>query len=138
MQEQRPTRVFVVDDERTIAETLALILSRNGFSAIFFVDPVAALQAARIDAPDLVISDVMMPQMSGVDLAIQITGQLPACKILLFSGQAATLDLLQEARAQGHDFHLLAKPVHPSDLLKKMRGQDLRVGYEAIPVHTAA
>jgi DNA-binding NtrC family response regulator len=121
MQDQRPTRVFVVDDERLIAETLSLILSRNGFSASFFVDPVAALQASRFDTPDLVISDVMMPQMSGVDFAIQVTALCPACKILLFSGQAGTVDMLHAAREQGYDFHLLAKPVHPADLLRKIR-----------------
>jgi hypothetical protein len=43
--------------------------------------------------------------------------QYPTCKILLFSGQAATLDLLEDARAQGHDFDLLLKPVPPTELL---------------------
>jgi hypothetical protein len=43
--------------------------------------------------------------------------QYPTCKILLFSGQAATLDLLESARAQGHDFDLLLKPVPPTELL---------------------
>jgi hypothetical protein len=43
--------------------------------------------------------------------------QHPNCKILLFSGQAATLDLLEGARAQGYDFRLLQKPVFPSEFL---------------------
>ena len=46
---------------------------------------------------------------------------LPNCKILLISGQAATADLLERARAQGHEFEILAKPVHPTDLLAKLR-----------------
>ena len=58
-----------------------------------------------------------MPGISGVDLAIQMRAQYPNCKILLFSGQAATLDLLEGARAQGYDFRLLQKPVHPSEFL---------------------
>jgi DNA-binding response OmpR family regulator len=62
-----------------------------------------------------------MPGISGIDLAIQIKIQYPACKILLFSGQAATLDLLEDARSQGHDFQLLEKPVHPSTMLAKIR-----------------
>jgi hypothetical protein len=45
---------------------------------------------------------------------------VPGCKILLFSGQAATADLLETARAQGHEFEILAKPVHPQDLLAKL------------------
>jgi DNA-binding response OmpR family regulator len=75
------------------------------------------LTAAQSEAPDLLISDVLMPDLSGVDLAIRMRAQHPKCKILLFSGQAATLDLLEDARNQGHDFQLLLKPVHPSELL---------------------
>jgi CheY-like chemotaxis protein len=110
-------RVFVVDDEPVIAATLATILRMNGFSARFFTDPVEALAAARLDAPDLLVSDVAMPGLTGIDLAIQIKAQYPDCKILLFSRQATTQDLLEDARSQGHNFQLLQKPVHPSVML---------------------
>jgi DNA-binding response OmpR family regulator len=113
-------RVFVVDDEHVIAFTLAAILNMHGFSAEPFTRPLEALAASRSDIPDLLISDVAMPGFSGIDLAIQMRAQHPKCKILLFSGQAATLDLLADARNQGHDFHLLQKPVHPSDLLAEI------------------
>jgi CheY-like chemotaxis protein len=89
----------------------------NGFSAKFFTCPLDALTAARLKAPDLLISDVAMPGISGIELAIQMRAQYPRCKILLFSGQAATADLLEDARAQGHDFDLLQKPVPPTELL---------------------
>jgi CheY-like chemotaxis protein len=110
-------RIFVVDDEPVIASTLAAILQMNGFSAKFFTCPLDALTAARLKAPDLLISDVAMPGISGIELAIEMKAQYPACKILLFSGQAATVDLLEDARAQGHDFDLLQKPVPPTELL---------------------
>jgi CheY-like chemotaxis protein len=113
-------RIFVVDDEPIIASTLAAILQMNGFSAKFFTSPKEALEAARLKAPDLVISDVAMPGISGIDLAIQMRAQYPTCKILLFSGQAATTDLLEDARAKGHDFDLLLKPVPPAELLFKV------------------
>ena len=109
--------VFVVDDEHVIASTLAAILQMNGFSAKFFTCPLEALTAARLKAPDLIISDVAMPAISGIDLAIQMRAQYPKCKILLFSGQAATFDLLEDARARGHDFNLLLKPIPPTELL---------------------
>lgn len=111
------SRIFVVDDEQVIAATLATILHMNGFSARFFTQPLEALAAARLDIPDLLISDVAMPGLSGVDLAIQMRAQYPECKVLLFSGQAATFDLLEDARKQGYDFDLLEKPVHPTELL---------------------
>jgi DNA-binding NtrC family response regulator len=109
--------IFVVDDEPVIASSLAAILQMNGFSARFFTCPLEALAAARSESPDMVISDVAMPGISGIDLAIQMRAQYPNCKILLFSGQAATLDLLEGARAQGYDFRLLQKPVHHSEFL---------------------
>ena len=110
-------RIFVVDDEPVIASTLAAILQMNGFSAKFFTCPQEALNAAQLKAPDLLISDVAMPGISGVDLALQMRAQYPTCKILLFSGQAASMDLLEDARAQGHNFDLLQKPVPPTELL---------------------
>jgi DNA-binding NtrC family response regulator len=93
-------RIFVVDDEPLIASTLAAILQMNGFSAKFFTCPREALNAARLKAPDLLISDVAMPGISGVDLAIQMRAQYPACKILLFSGQASVNESGQSAEAQ--------------------------------------
>ncbi|MGD0831177.1 MAG: response regulator [Terracidiphilus sp.] len=113
-------RVFVVDDEFVIASSLGMILRHKGFDAVSFQDPQEALAAARTQAPDLLISDVVMPGFSGIELAIQIKEQCPNCKILLFSGQAATAGLLQAAQEQGHDFEILSKPVHPTDLLKKI------------------
>ena len=109
--------IFVVDDEPVIASSLAAILRMNGFSARFFTCPLEALAAARSESPGLVISDVAMPGISGVDLAIQMRAQYPNCKILLFSGHAATSDLLEGARARGYEFRLLQKPVHPSEFL---------------------
>jgi CheY-like chemotaxis protein len=114
-------RVFVVDDEHVIASTLAAILEINGFSARFFTSPLEALTAARSKAPDLLISDVAMPGISGIELAIRMRAQYPTCKILLFSGQAATRNLLEDARAQGHDFDLLLKPLPPAELLFEIR-----------------
>jgi DNA-binding NtrC family response regulator len=113
-------RVFVVDDEFIIASTLGLILRHKGFDAISFHAPLDALEAARSQPPDLLISDVVMPQFSGIELAIQIQKQCPNCKILLFSGQAATSGMLEAARANGHDFEVISKPVHPTDLLRRI------------------
>jgi CheY-like chemotaxis protein len=111
------TQIFVVDDEPVIASTLAAILQMNGFSAKFFTSPLEALAAARSKAPDLLISDVTMPDISGIDLAMKMRAQFPTCKILLFSGHPATFDLIENARARGHEFQLLLKPVVPAELL---------------------
>ena len=113
--------VFVVDDEEIIAKTLAVILSGNGFYAKSFTDPSVVLEEARKMEPNLLITDVSMPGMTGIDLAIEMKKAYPKCKTLLFSGQASTADLLEKARQDGHDFVLLQKPVHPADLLREIR-----------------
>jgi len=121
-QHAKELRVFVVDDEDVIASSLAMILRfQGGLHATSFTDPLKALQAAHADVPDLLITDVVMPQMSGIDLAIQLRDVCPDCKVLLFSGQAATADLLEVARATGYTFELLSKPVHPADLLASIQ-----------------
>jgi CheY-like chemotaxis protein len=112
--------VFLVDDESVIAQSLAMILNSAGFKAAFD-RPEKALAAAQESAPQLLITDVVMPGMTGVELAIQFRAKYPDCKVLLFSGQASTADLLDQARKQGHDFDLLLKPVHPADLLAIQR-----------------
>jgi DNA-binding NtrC family response regulator len=114
--------VFVVDDEELIATTLAMILAQSGFSATAFVGACQALEAAASGpVPDLLITDVIMPGMSGIELAVQFRGEYPQCKILLFSGQSAAAEMLATARLCGNEFEVLAKPVHPSDLLAKLR-----------------
>ena len=115
-------RVLVVDDEQVIADTLSIILNKAGFEASPVYTGTAAVESARNIQPDLISSDVIMPDMNGIEAAIQIRAFLPGCKILLFSGQAATADLLESARAKGHEFEILAKPVHPQDLLAKLAG----------------
>ncbi len=122
MEVVRKRRVLVVDDEQVIADTLAKILDLNGYEASAVYTGTAAVESAKSLQPDLIISDVIMPDMDGIQAAIRIRSFLPNCKILLFSGQAATADLLENARAQGHEFEILGKPVHPSDLLAKLRG----------------
>jgi CheY-like chemotaxis protein len=112
--------VLVVDDERVIADSLSIILSKNGFSTRTAYDGASALNLAMTDVPDLLISDVMMPGMTGIELAISLSQAIPKCKVLLFSGQAATVDLLREARDSGHEFTTLTKPIHPTDMLLRI------------------
>jgi len=114
-------KVLVVDDERVIADTLAMILNQSGFQGKAVYSGEAALEIAPVFQPDMLIADVIMADVNGIDAAIQIRNILPRIKILLFSGQAATADLLEKARAKGYEFEILAKPVHPQDLLTRLR-----------------
>ncbi len=110
-------KVLVVDDECPIADSLASILDLQGYDAMTAYSGMEAVETARQFRPDLIISDVMMQGLNGIEAAILIRSFLPGCKILLISGNATTLDLLEGARERGHEFDLLSKPIHPTDLL---------------------
>jgi CheY-like chemotaxis protein len=118
--ELRRTFILVVDDEKRIADTLALILESKGYISEAAYDGATALEVCRAHTPNLVISDVVMPGMNGIELGIAIRRDFPASQVLLFSGQAATAEMLDDASAHGHSFELLAKPVHPVELLEKV------------------
>ncbi len=113
-------RILVVDDEKGLRETLAAILKTRNYEVEIAADGVQGHQTAMTFTPHLVISDVVMPNRDGVEMAIMIANDLPAAKILLVSGQAVTKELLANAQARGYDFPCLTKPVHPIDLLKKV------------------
>ena len=114
-------RIIVADDEEVIANTLAMILNQSGFEARAVYSGESALELVQSFRPDMLISDVIMQGITGIETAIMTRTMLPTCKVLLFSGQARTANLLEQARAQRYEFEILGKPIHPSDLLARMR-----------------
>jgi DNA-binding NtrC family response regulator len=115
--DKRKRTIFVVDDEPNIVKTSAIILDRSGFSSQWFTNPLDALQSAESECPDFLLSDVMMPELSGIELAIKFKERCPKCRVLLFSGRTETSALHASAIEEGHHFAIVAKPVHPTDLL---------------------
>jgi DNA-binding response OmpR family regulator len=113
-------RVLVIDDEKNLADTLVWILERAGFEATAAYDGESALQRLDTFQPDVVISDVIMPGVNGIEVCTRIQARFPKCHILLFSGQTATNELLGEAREHGLTWELLAKPMDPDELLAKV------------------
>ena len=120
-------KIIVVDDEPIIADTLVDILNGEGHEALAVSDGSSAIKWAEMVQPDLVLTDVIMPDMDGVEAAKAIMKLLPKCRIILFSGQAASTDLLARARAEGYSFEVLAKPVNPDVLLEKLKSSSATV-----------
>jgi CheY-like chemotaxis protein len=119
-QRSRP-RVLVVDDQKLIVDTIAEILEEAGFHVMAAYDGWTALEAASRFRPDYLLSDVLMPRMNGVELAIAIRKMHPTARILLFSGQAGISEILNEAKRQGFEFELVAKPIHPLKLIELLK-----------------
>lgn len=114
-------RILVVDEEYLIASTLSMVLCSLGFEVTFFTEPLEALRGAQHDSPDLLLSEISMSVLSGIELAIQVRELCPDCKVLLFSGRADIVYLLEANRAKGHTFQVLPKPIHPTALLSEIQ-----------------
>jgi CheY-like chemotaxis protein len=119
--EESRAKVMVVDDQHLIADTLAEILGNAGFDAIAAYDGFDALDKASRFNPNWVLTDVLMPRMNGVELAIALRKNYPRSAILLFSGQAGISEILHEGYRQGYEFELIAKPIHPLKLIERLK-----------------
>lgn len=115
------TKVLIADDEKIIADTLAMILNLGGFEARAVYTCEKALEMAPAFQPDMLISDVLMADLNGVDAAIKMRKLLPQIRVFLLSGQAATAEMLAKAKAHEMGFEVLVKPVHPKDLLARLK-----------------
>lgn len=114
-------RIFVLDDEENIMRTWVLILGKSGHETTGFSHPREALEAIRQNPPDLLVSDVGLPGMTGIELAITLLKENLPTKVLLCSGQTVTADYIEEAAGRGYDFRVLPKPVGPPVLIETVR-----------------
>lgn len=119
-------RVLVVDDETVVADSVAMILNRSGYVAEAQYSGTAALASIQTRCPDIIVSDVVMPDFNGIQLARAVQSLCPDARIILFSGNVSASTLLDDASMEGHVFEILAKPVHPLTLLKALEDQRSR------------
>lgn len=110
-------RILIVEDEQVIADTLGQILGANGYDIRVVYSAEDAVSVISGWPPHLAILDVMLPKMNGIELAVILKENLPRCHVLLFSGQPSVEALMQKAKNEGHEFDILAKPVHPTVML---------------------
>jgi CheY-like chemotaxis protein len=114
--------VLVVDDEHVIADSVAAILNHSGFYATARYSGIEAIEFLGTECPDIVLSDVLMPDRNGLHVAAAALSKCPGTRIILISGNAATPNLLEHALPGGTSVELLAKPIHPTQLLGILRG----------------
>lgn len=129
-------RVLVVDDEAVIADSLATIFRNRGFDVTCAYSGYGAVQTAKRLEPDVMISDVLMPGLNGVDAALSIFPDLPSLRFVFVSGCSGFQEELVAARDRGLPFIYLEKPVSPKflvgyleDCRRKVEAED-----QAVPV----
>jgi|SRR5215831_1617989 len=115
-------RILIVEDEKVIADTLGQIFAANGYEIRIAYSAEDAACIVAQWAPRVAIVDVMLPKMNGIDFALLLDKEVSGCHVLLFSGQPSVEALMQKARNEGHEFEILAKPVHPTVMLKAVSG----------------
>ena len=103
--------IAVVDDEPVIAITLAEILARRGFDAVWFTDPVQALDFIRLCKIALLLSDITMPEFDGVALAASTLRLQPECPVVLLSARSHETEVCRRIQLLGLCIQLEARPI---------------------------
>jgi DNA-binding NtrC family response regulator len=116
-------RVAVVDDEHIIADTLTEILNSRGFQAKALYSGEAAVEEVRDFGPQIVLSDVQMGGIDGVEAAIRIRRLHPECRIILFTASPVRHSIHAEIDRLGFEF--IERPLHPQEVLDLLANRNL-------------
>jgi DNA-binding response OmpR family regulator len=112
-------KVLLVDDEFEFVSTLAERLNLRGIDTAMASDGEEALRMVEQILPRLVVLDLMMPGMSGVEVLQQIKARHPEIRVILLTGHGSTREGIEGMRLGADDY--LMKPINIDDLIEKMR-----------------
>ena len=114
------SRILVVDDDTSLAEMLAIVLQGEGFEATVVSDGAEALPAVRAGAPDLVLLDLMLPGMNGIDVcrAIRAESGVP---VIMLTAKTDTVDIVLGLESGADDY--VVKPFKPKELVARIRAR---------------
>ena len=121
MSERQP-KILVVEDEAVVLHTLELILKQHGYMVRCARDGHEAFAIAPAFDPEVLLCDINLPDVDGIQVALRIKREVPYCRVVLLSGEITSAELLERATAQGHRFEVLAKPTEPQELLRVLAG----------------
>jgi DNA-binding response OmpR family regulator len=121
-------KILVIDDDHLVRYTISKILQRNGYDVVTASDGKRGMAVFRSENPDVVITDIIMPEQEGAETIIMIKHERPQVRIIAISGGARTrnIDYLEMARALGAD-DVIRKPFDADELLNKLTSFDHRV-----------
>jgi two-component system OmpR family response regulator len=122
----KPIHVLVVDDEQVLAELVQMALRYEGWSVSTAGDGAAALAIARKSPPDVVVLDVMLPDISGLDVLRKLREQQPGLPLLLLTAKDSVEDRIAGLTAGGDDY--VTKPFSLEELVLRLRALLRRTG----------
>lgn len=113
-------RVLVIDDDLALAEMLGIVLRGEGFDPVFCADGAQALQAFRDTRPDVVLLDLMLPGMDGVDICRLIRAE-SGTPIVMLTAKNDTIDVVLGLESGADDY--IVKPFKPKELVARLRAR---------------
>jgi two-component system, OmpR family, response regulator len=125
-----PINVLVVDDEAVLAEMVSMALRYEGWSIATAGDGSAAIAAARAQRPDVVVLDVMLPDMSGLDVLHKLREEHPQLPVLLLTAKDAVEDRIAGLTAGGDDY--VTKPFSIEEVVLRLRALLRRTGVTTV------
>jgi DNA-binding response OmpR family regulator len=114
-------RILVVDDERMIADSLAAILRLSGYESQVAYNGLQALTAIAAFHPQLIISDIVMPELDGIGLLVEIRNSQDPPLMMLMSGNAEAAGMLKKFKISGEDVQFVTKPIPIPDMLSLVK-----------------
>jgi two-component system OmpR family response regulator len=121
-----PINVLVVDDEAVLAEMVSMALRYEGWNITTAADGASAISAARNTRPDAVVLDIMLPDMSGLDVLRQLREHSPHLPVLLLTAKDAVEDRIAGLTAGGDDY--VTKPFSIEEVVLRLRALLRRTG----------
>jgi len=106
--------VLIVDDEITIIESLSGILSDDGFEVIHAFNGYEALKKIETESPDIVLLDIWMPGMDGIETLREIKQKFPNIPVVMITGHGSIESAVEATKSGAYDF--LEKPWLPSTM----------------------
>ncbi|UXA09143.1 response regulator transcription factor [Mycobacterium sp. SMC-2] len=125
-----PINVLVVDDEAVLAEMVSMALRYEGWSIATATDGASAIAAARAQRPDVVVLDVMLPDMSGLEVLRKLRGENPQLPVLLLTAKDAVEDRIAGLTAGGDDY--VTKPFSIEEVVLRLRALLRRTGVTTV------
>lgn len=113
-------RILVVDDDRALAEMLGMVLQAEGFVTEHSADGIEAVEKFREMRPDLVLLDVMLPGLNGVEVCEHIRGE-SGVPIIMLTARTDTRDVVRGLEAGADDY--VVKPFNPAELIARIRAR---------------